>query len=499
MRKRLLCISAAFLIAFAGCSNAETQDTSSAQPNLSYPASQTTTNQTTVPIETTHPQLLAIDYLESIMDISSTWKDGRYLVYGTDRSGTPCYGVLSCTGTFELLDKYKFYYPLADGNLLVTNEETETDFQEICCIPNGSILDKQGNVYYAANSDDSYQKMYVVNSETILVIAASSGFDGMELSWGILDHTGNWVKELSSTGLLIERIAENDLIYMNADGSWDYSNIRELLCFDDETGEIGYKHQVMEITTGKAYDSKENQSLIFRMETGFDGKYVTEKVIAFSSASNDFFEFELQNGFTDSFQQVTDSQWLQKDTIFSGLENSSVTYNIYEESGAFVNEIRNYITTDNGIKYWAGSWEDQTLYSDEHPDGIKYPESIASKIQNYLDIQDEKVYMLLKGNDDLDYLAIGDLNGNLIQEPFRPDSFSPQNAIISDGVLAFYNREEETVYAYILSDDTLTSICQAADNWGYIDSIRFLADDLIAVEVDSDQIKVYTIDGHQIG
>ena len=62
------------------------------------------------------------DHLSSITDISDEWLPGCYLIYGTDFYGSLCYGILDVNGGFSILNGYAAYYPLAGGNLLVTNE-----------------------------------------------------------------------------------------------------------------------------------------------------------------------------------------------------------------------------------------------------------------------------------------------------------------------------------------------------------------------------------------
>ena len=209
-------------------------------------ATQNTVGETTLPAETETPvpMLLAAEYLDAVHYISDERADQTYLVCATDRYGDICYGLLYTTGHFEPLMEYSSYYPLADGNYFVTNEEkiirdfnyTGLDTMKKPMCANGKIIDRNGNVLYEPDANGPYQKMYVVNSNTIFVLAASAGFDGIDVYWGVLDSMGNWIHELDNTGVLVEKIKNHNLIELNGDGSWTYAHTKKAFAGYSEDG-----------------------------------------------------------------------------------------------------------------------------------------------------------------------------------------------------------------------------------------------------------------------
>lgn len=510
MRKCLSAILALFLL-ISGCSrpNGVTGDGSEMNDTTSQEKETSSMTQTSAD-DIQRPQLMALDHLKTVKYVSDEWTDGTYLVYGEDKSGSPCYGILDQNGGFEILSGYKAFLPLADGNLFVTNDDafvkdfrsTSQDSNRSSLCASGKIIDRDGDTLYEPGTGSPYQKMYIIDPETILVIAASSGFDGVEVFWGVLDHTGQWVRGLDDSGILAEKIKNYGLIEVESDGSWSYANTKKKLVSVAPDGSWIYDHRVLYASRGGAFDDKENASVIFYMETSYDHKKDTKciEVLAYHAGSNDFIQLDVgpekkESASIGSVKQVNNDQWIQFHSSYQTSTDRSETFTLFDKNGS-VDQIDNYFATVDGIKYWYVK-SGGILYSDAYPGGITYPKTVAEKVTKYLSIYDTNAVMLVEGADGLRYLAIGDMKGNLVREPFRPTAFCYPSDV--DGrYIAYHNDEQGTVYIYDISS-VGTESRAVVDINEETDDLILLGNDLIAVEIEEgEMIQIYTFDGKRI-
>lgn len=507
----LTVILALCILLMSGCSRPNDVTGGERETNGTIPEQEDTSSiAQTSPGNTQIPQLMAVDHLKTVIHVSNEWTDGTYLVYGLDRSGSPCYGILDKNGGFVKLSGYEAFVPLAEGNMFVTNDDAfvkdphsqmhDSNRSSLCA--SGKIIDQDGNILYEPAAGSPYQKMYIIDPETILVIAASSGFDGIEVYWGVLDHTGRWIQELDNTGILAEKLKKYKLIEVNSDGSWSYANTKKKLVSVAPDGSWIYDHRVLYTSKGGTFDDTENASVIFYMETSYNYEKDTKsvEVLAYHAESESVIQLDVKPEMKEassigSVKQVTNDQWIQFWSSYQTSTARSETFSLYDKNGSG-GKIDNYFSTRDGVKYWYEK-DNNTLYSDAHPGGITYPNTVADKVTKYITIFDTNAVMLIEGSDGLLYLAIGDMEGDLIREPFRPTAFCYPGDI--DGqYIAYHNDEQGTVYIYDMSSESTESLAVVDIN-EKPDGLTLLGNDLIAVEIKEDeQTQIYTFDGKQI-
>ncbi len=429
----LLC--AAIITSLCACANKQPEvSTSSKIPQNHLTNAQDTHNTSNYldSIFSSQPSLLATDHLSSISDISDMRYDGSYLVYGIDYFGNDCYGIWYPDGAFEVLDTYRVYFALADGHFLATND-TDLDrglragSYRTTDIPNGRIIDKNEKVLFEATAN---QRLHIINSSTVFIVEATSGFEGKNIRWGLLDQLGNWQHSLDDTGEFSEFI--EDYIFFENEKGWSY---------DDDlyiTSIVNCENR--ENTSLQFWDSDEYANIIFNLDT-------------------DSF-FETQAG---QLRQVNPNEWIWEDGHVSYFYSNNRkaygvdSYRVHDHTGQSTGSITDYHTTINGVKYWVGCdshFDTETnqnivalsIRSDKSPEGYAFPPESLEQTYCVAGFMENQVFMVMEGADGLMYFVSYDMNGTELMEPILLNGFKDGRTAMFGNYFVCYDTKTLTLY-----------------------------------------------------
>lgn len=429
------------------------------------------------------PEESASDYLDTLLYISEPWRDGQYIVYGTDYSGQGAYGVFYESGAYEPLTTYACYYPLADGNLLVSYEEYEErdKFPDNIILTDAKIIDSAGDILFQNESDELKMRMYTINSGEIFVLAAVAGFDGPEIYWGVLDNHGNWLHELDDSGEMVERLKGYDLLSFKSDGQWElsgsqYIDIASVIC-------LSYS---VSISIGEDCESMENDYMCFSFGT-------CDQVLAYTDpdGATTYDRYIYRSG-SDAIEKVdkipagervAENRWIEMTYGFGSNGLFHYDYALWDSDGKLVLEedIDDYLTTVDGVIYWYDHSEAFTIFNEDDLVGVKYPDNIAEKIEYIIGCEDGYVFMNLVGADGMDYFAVGDLQGNIVKEPFSPEEYAGYNLLVKGKYLVYHRdgyRESGNMYIVDWETEEIVATAMLYDS----DDIYALGENLIVVE-----------------
>lgn len=483
----LLCFS--FVISFCSCGTdrPESSDTQEIFNSKKYDDSESTNHVESQKAEIgMEPTQLAAEVLCEITDISEEWLPGRYLVYGLDFYGASRYGVLDVNGGFEELNGYAVYFPLAAGNLLVTNDpdvepSLRTASHKTTDISHGKIIDSKGSILFEAAEN---QRMHIINSTVIMIIEASSGFDGASLKYGLIDHEGNWLRNLDNNDQLSDFLI--NYIAFDVGSMWNYTSDISIVRCD-------------------GYDDLESQSLVF-----YKADY---SALIYSLRSNSFFEIVSYDNFVI---QASANEWL---LFSSGWANvpwggDSRTYKVFDANGREIDSFKHYHATINGIRYWNDyKWKTSVdennnytekeylvIGSDLNPEGYTFSSDYTQKIYRIAGFTENQIWLVVRGADGRLYFASHDMEGNTIVEPYLLDGFVGGDATVIENQLVCYDYKE-SFSAYTLNPVSNSfNVCSIGVE-DYPEDIWSMGNGLFALkfcENSNDYIFVCSLDGECI-
>ena len=480
----LLCLM--IFISLCACKKQSAQpvrDSTNTQANKQ--ASSESVEQHSVPIQSS---LRISEYLCSVTDISDEWVPGHYLAYGTDFNDSSCYGILDTNGGFSLLNDYAAYFPLADGNLLVTDDanDVERSFRtashETTDIPLGKIIAGDGTVLFEAAEN---QRMHIINSKTVMIVEASSGFNGTSIQFGLLDHRGNWIQNLRTNDQLSSFLKE--YIEFSTGTKWNYASAISIVCCD-------------------GYDGLESQSLGFYK----DHRKSNYPVLIYSLYSNSFFEMI---SYDRLIIQASENEWLLRSTGWANVPwgGDSWICEVYDSNGQKVDSFKNYHSTINGVRYWNDyKWETsvdennkytETEYliigSDLNQEGYTFSSDYSQKIYRIAGFTENQVWLVARGSDGRMYFVSHDMEGNTVVEPYLLDGFvGGYTTVIENKLICYDSKESFSLYILDSVSDSLI-VCNIGIK-DYPENIWSMGNGMLALEFHengNDYIFVYTLDG----
>lgn len=480
--KQLLCLLLCFVtaISLCACGNSQAQKGLGSEIRIDSDSEET-------PDHYESPanfEMLASECLSSITDISDEWLPGTYLVYGMDHYGQPCYGIWNSNGTFESLSGYAAYFPLADGNLLVTNDadvdrSLRAASHNDTNVSHGKIIDGSGNILFEATDN---QRMHIINSTAVMLVEATSGFDGETIRWGVIDYQGKWLHNMDDSGPLPDFLT-NYLKFDSGD-TWSYSS-------------------KISIQRSEDYDGVESGSLIF-----YSSDYIT---LIYHLENDIFFSPELA---TSETKQISTHEWVNKNGHISGLPwGNEGLFHTFDQTGEkLLSMVSGEPITINGVKYWHDdiSYTDLTgnqqsfhtqlkICTDNNPEGYAFDEEYSKRIFQVVGFLENQVCLLVKGADGLPYFVAHDMNGNTVIDPILLDGFTSGRAEMIDSQFVCYDSKDSfTVYTLDPTTGAKTScylgIDEYPDIWTMdngLFAIRFEIDDFYITHI-------FTLSGEQL-
>ncbi len=503
--------------------------TSCGQKDLSEPATESTITEISEPhssdddtnvseIEESSAFLLATDYLLSIYDISDQWFQDAYLVYGMDVSGQECYGIWYTSGEFEqlnCLDDYRACYPMGDGNLLVTNDVNDEGFISSSANDEGfggRIIDQNGTILFETETS---QRMHLINSSAVMVIDATSGFEGVSVQWGIVDNHGEWVHELDDTGPLVEFLEEKNMVKVTSEGTWKYK----------APTWSAYGNLVEGVwNIGRIEDYAGNETNYLWTFSQYYDTTLEKQVrilLVYDLDSDQFSEWDTEEMYctVNEVIQTNPDEWAAwqlygSETYYLfGIGDKQTGDNMLSDdkwTPSLLDSFTNYVTTVNGEKYWFSYWYATgyatgdvfglayTIYSDENPDGYEYSVEESERIEEILWFRENQVCLQMIGADGLDYFAIHDMSGNTIVEPIKMEGFSSGEVVVLGDMLIYYDETSGTLSLLDWESGDIVSTYIGPEDYP---SIWALDEERFVVQFEDDGQKetyVFTFTGEQI-
>lgn len=471
--KQLLCLLLCFVtaISLCACGNSQAQKGLGSEIRIDSDSEETTDHYESP----ANFEMLASECLSSITDISDEWQPGTYLVYGMDHYGQPCYGIWNSNGTFESLSGYAAYFPLADGNLLVTNDadvdrSLRAASHKSTNISHGKIIDRSGNILFEAADN---QRMHIINSTAVMLIEATSGFDGETICWGVIDNQGNWLHNMDDSGPLPDFLT-NYLKFDSGD-TWSYSS-------------------KISIERSEGYDGVESGSLVIYK----DSKNVGTALV-YNLGEDNFFSME---SYQSNINQVSANEWLTFSMSINSPWGTSTSYNVIDQTGQKTGTIGHYCTTINGVKYWRDyTWFDEELViaSDKNPEGYTFPSEYSLRVESVVGFLEGQVYLVVKGADGRMYFVAHDMEGNTVIDPILLDGFmSGRTALVGNQFVCYDSEDMLTLYTLNPATGAMTSSYLGIDEYHEIWS---MGNGLFAILFDMGDyniIHIFTLDGKQL-
>ena len=433
---------------------------------------------TAAPTETPAPAGQPISLLFSkATGVSREWQDGKFIINGLDASGNKICGIADSDGTAVLVDGYTALYPLADGHLLATTEEDasgECDYTGKTFGDSshpvdsigiaGVILDENYNVIYQPDTSLGFERLYPINSHTLLSIRAGTGFDGRTVTMSALDQNGNFLYDCSSDEFNLA-----DFLDFDEDGvTWQLpasSNVKAVVIDFGPNDNLGENHIMKIYVSGVRSGATSIDRLLYCLSFGEDAcatKYVALDKFTGKHYPNFFTPYNSTCFVTGGIVQDIDTgtetvvpletfpENLFDFSAITDMQSSVLPRDSYSYTSFYL------IGTDNnGTGYFYRRCEtinqathtvESTSYTFFADDGHE-----ISIPQNYLDaykkclIVGDKLLLSLSGADGNSYAALVSPSDGSATDPFLvPDSFSC--AALQDSTLAIGYRGSICLY-----------------------------------------------------
>lgn len=350
----------------------------------------------------------ASDIFATVTGISEEWQDGLYVINGRNSTDDMVCGIMNDERNVEVFDEYTALFPLADGHLIATTDTTVDgnlwfDGQSVVEYSagiSGRIINQNGDVIYQQEENQPLQRMYYINPHRILVMAANPSFDGIELSWGVLNQNGEWIYPLKNEpNDLLEMVQiEDDGIHWSL-GSPEYNE--------------HYVGGAIKVYRSALTDNGENHVLQFQMRNGTEIVCYNEKTNKWSSYVTNSFATETSKG----LRVVSGGLYPEGVEFFDDGEQCAVLLGDKRSDRVGIigeSSENNVYLTYTEFDFDLNKWE--TSFYDDKENQIIFPEKYVEK-RELLRLYDDRFVFVLNGADDMCYIAVTDLQGNTLVEP----------------------------------------------------------------------------------